>query len=304
MLGSGDGLSGALYPQGFMSPPPFIPRFAPLAQRYDVVLCDIWGVVHNSIVSSPEACEALARFRDQGGTVVLITNAPRPSADVMRHLDRLHVPRNAYDAVVSSGDVSRGLIAQRPGQTVFHIGPQRDCDLFADLDVRLVAPESADYVVCSGLYDDEVETPDSYRDLLDKLRARNLFMICANPDIVVERGPRLIYCAGALADIYQSHGGEVLYSGKPHRPIYDEALARAAAARGARPPLDRVVAIGDSIRTDLKGAAMLGVDCLFVTAGIHAEEFGSRERPDLEALAKVFAAAGAMPIAVTRQLAW
>jgi HAD superfamily hydrolase (TIGR01459 family) len=287
-----------------MSPalPPFIDRFASVAEHYAVVLCDVWGVVHNSIVASRPACDALARFRRQGGTVILITNAPRPGAAVVRQLDRLGVERDAYDGVVSSGDVTRGLIAQRREQTVFHIGPRRDLGIFADLDVRFAPPENADYVVCSGLFDDEVEMLDGYDDLLGLLRARDLFMICANPDLVVERGSRLIYCAGALADRYGSRGGEVLYSGKPYRPIYDEALARAAAARQAPPA--PVLAIGDSIRTDLKGATMLGVDCLFVTAGIHAEEFGSRESPDLQALAKVCAAAGVMPTMVTRELAW
>jgi HAD superfamily hydrolase (TIGR01459 family) len=283
---------------------PFIDRFAPLARHYEVVLCDIWGVVHNSIVASPSACEALSQFRAAGGTVILITNAPRPGTAVQRQLDKLQVARSVYDDIVSSGDVTRGLIAQRSGQAVFHIGPKRDVGLFAGLDVKLAPPESADYVVCSGLFDDDTENLDDYRDLLGTLRARNLFMLCANPDLVVERGARLIYCAGALADLYQARGGDVLYSGKPHRPIYDDALARAAVARGARSELARVIAIGDSIRTDLKGAATLGVDCLFVTAGIHAEEFGSREQPDLEALGKVFAASGVTPKAITRQLAW
>jgi HAD superfamily hydrolase (TIGR01459 family) len=286
------------------APPPFADKFASLAQRYDVVLCDIWGVVHNSIVASPSATDALLRFRQRGGTVVLITNAPRPGGAVIRQLDRLGVAREAYDGVVSSGDVTRGVIAKWQDKSIYHIGPKRDLGLFDGLDLRLASPETADYVVCTGLFDDDVETLDNYRDLLDQLHARNLFMVCANPDLVVERGARLIYCAGALADLYHSRGGEVLYSGKPHRPIYDEALARAAAVRGSEPSLDRVIAIGDSIRTDLKGAATLGVDCLFVTAGIHAEEFGSREAPNVEALRKVFAAAGVMPTAVMRELVW
>jgi len=164
-------------------------------------------------------------------------------------------------------------------------------------------------VVCTGLFDDEIETPDDYRGLLGELRGRGLFMVCANPDIVVERGDRLVYCAGALADAYAELGGEVYYAGKPHRPLYDLALAETARARASRAlepgvALSRVLAIGDSVRTDLKGAHDLGVDCLFVTAGIHAEELGRRDDPDLSALGGMFSAAGHAPEAITRRLAW
>ena len=159
-------------------------------------------------------------------------------------------------------------------------------------------------MICSGLYDDETETPADYEDLLGQIRARNLFMLCANPDIVVERGDRLIYCAGALADRYAELGGEVYYAGKPYRPLYDLALDKIARARGSAVGLDRTLAIGDSVRTDLKGAHDLGVDCLFMTAGIHAEELGHRDDPDLDALATIFSAAGQMPKAVMRRLVW
>jgi HAD superfamily hydrolase (TIGR01459 family) len=188
---------------------------------------------------------------------------------------------------------------------VFHLGPRRDLPIFAGLDVTFAPPETADYVVCSGLFDDATETPEDYRELLAALRARSLFMVCANPDIVVERGDTLLYCAGALADAYVALGGEALYCGKPHAPIYEAALGKAAAYRGGEvPALNRVLAIGDSIRTDLKGAASFGVDCLFVISGIHAEEFGGREAPDLSGLNAMFAAAGVAPKAVTRRLEW
>jgi HAD superfamily hydrolase (TIGR01459 family) len=195
-------------------------------------------------------------------------------------------------------------VAERPGQSVFHLGPERDRAIFAGLDLAFAAMESADYIVCTGLFDDENETAEDYRALLGAALGRNLYMVCANPDVVVERGDRLVYCAGALADLYVAIGGEALYAGKPHRPIYDAALARAAALRSGATPHARVLAIGDSVRTDLKGAAAYGVDCLFVTAGIHAEELGHREAPDLQALADIFAAAGVTPSAVTRRLAW
>jgi len=194
------------------------------------------------------------------------------------------------------------MIVARAGQAAFHLGPERDLPLFAGLDVRLAALESADYVVCSGLRDDERETPEHYRELLERLRARNLPMICANPDVVVERGGRLIYCAGALADRYVALGGVVLYAGKPHRPIYAQALSRLADLRGVPLLLSRVLAIGDSVRTDLAGAKTAGIDSLFVTSGIHAEELG--DNPDAAALARIFAAAGVAPKAVMYELAW
>jgi HAD superfamily hydrolase (TIGR01459 family) len=283
----------------------FIERIEPLARRYDVLLCDIWGVVHNGMAAFPAACDALTRFRSGGGTVILITNAPRASDAVVRILDRMSVPKQVYDAITSSGDVTRGVVAARSGQRVFHLGPERDHSIFTGLDVSFVPIESADYVVCSGLFDDTIETPDNYRDMLAAMHARSLFMVCANPDVVVERGDTLVYCAGALADAYAALGGEVLYCGKPHAPIYDMALKTATALRGGTAPArNRVLAIGDSVRTDLKGAAAFGLDVMFVTSGLHAEHYGSREAPDLDALNRVFADANVAPKAVMSGLKW
>ena len=283
---------------------PFTHHFATLAAGYDVVLCDVWGVVHNGIAATPEACNALARFRAGGGTAVLITNAPRPGDRVRVILDRFGVPRAAYDGIVSSGDVTRALIIARAGRRVFHIGPERDLPMFEGLDAPMAALEDADYAVCSGLTDDTVETPQDYHALIERMRARALPMICANPDVVVERGDKLVYCAGAIADLYAIAGGDVIYAGKPYRPIYEEALAIAQAARGGPVAHERVLAIGDSVRTDLKGAAAFGIDCLFVTAGIHAEELGARDNPEAAALADIFAAAGVAPKAVMHRLRW
>jgi len=284
--------------------PPLIPHFATLAGDYDVLLCDVWGVVHNGIAAFPHACDALMRARARGATVILITNAPRPSAVVARQLEKLHVPRETYDAIASSGDVTRAVIESRPGQSLFHLGPERDRSIFSGLDVRFAPLPSADYVVCSGLDNDDVETPQDYRARLETMLARKLFMVCANPDVVVERGDKLVYCAGAIADLYATMGGEVLYAGKPYRPIYDMALAKAQAAAGRKVAVSRVLAVGDSVRTDLNGAASRGLDCLFVISGIHADELGGREAPDLGALNAIFAAAGVTPKAVTRGLAW
>ena len=284
--------------------PPLIPHFSTLAADYDALLCDVWGVVHNGIAAFPHACDALMRARARGAIVILITNAPRQSMVVGRQLEKLHVPVETYDAIVSSGDVTRAVIEARPGQSVCHLGPERDRSIFTGVDVRLAPLESADYVVCSGLDNDDVETPEDYRARLETMLARKLFMVCGNPDAVVERGDKLVYCAGSIADLYATMGGEVLYAGKPYRPIYDLALAKAQAAAGRKVAVSRVLAIGDSVRTDLKGARTIGVDFLFVTSGIHAEELGGRERPDSKALNSVFAAAGELPKAVMRQLVW
>ena len=154
-----------------------------------------------------------------------------------------------------------------------------------------------------GVHDD-TETAESYRAELGRMRERNLFMVCGNPDLVVERGDKLVYCAGAIADLYRELGGEVVYCGKPHAPIYDEALSQVATLRGKKPPLGRVLAVGDSVRTDVTGAVRAGLDCLFVTAGIHAEELGHRDAPQAAALASMFSAAGHAPKAVTRRLVW
>ena len=284
--------------------PPLIPHFSEIAPGYDVLLCDVWGVVHNGVTAFPPACDALMRARARGAAVIFITNSPRPSGQVGRQLERLHVSRETYDAMVSSGDVTRAVIQERRGQSLCHIGPERDNSIFTGLNVHFAPLDSCDYVVCSGLDDDDVDTPEDYRGRLDIMLKRGLFMVCGNPDVVVERGDRLVYCAGSVADLYAAMGGEVLYAGKPYRPIYDMALAKAESASGKTPVLKRVLAIGDSMRTDLKGAHAFGVDFLFVTSGIHAEELGGRERPNIKALNATFAAAGDVPKAVMRELTW
>ena len=201
-------------------------------------------------------------------------------------------------------DVTRDVMAGRGSRSVFHIGPERDISIFDGLDVRFSPLEAAEYTVCTGLFDDTTETPEQYRALLQTMHGRQMFMLCANPDLVVERGNELVYCAGSIADLYVSMGGEALYAGKPHRPIYDLALSIAAAARGKTAPPKRILAIGDSLRTDVTGALALGIDGLFVSGGIHAGELGSRETPSREALAATFAAAGVTPHASMARLVW
>jgi len=279
----------------------FVERLADLVDGIDVVLSDIWGVVHNGLESFPEACEALHTFRSRGGTVIMITNAPRPADSVQRQLRKLGVADDTYDAIVSSGDLTRHYVAGHPGRKVFWLGPERDSSIHRGLDLTLGPIEQADYIICTGLFDDETETAEDYRGMMLQARERQLTLICANPDIVVERGDRLIYCAGAIAELYRELGGEVIFYGKPHRPIYDRAMELAAERRGRAMPLNRVLAIGDSVRTDLAGAHGFGIDCLFVTRGIHAEEFAGVDQLDPASVKELF---GHPPRALIRELKW
>lgn len=267
----------------------------------EVVLSDIWGVVHNGLESFPEACEALHTYRSRGGTVILITNAPRPADSVQRQLRKLGVPDETYDAIVSSGDLTRLYVAEHPGRKMFWLGPERDNSIYRGLDAVTAPLEEADYIVCTGLYDDETETAEDYRGMMLKARERKLTLVCANPDIVVERGDRLIYCAGAIAELYRELGGEVIFYGKPHRPIYERAMALAGERQGYQIDRKKVLAIGDSVRTDLTGAREFGIDCLFVTRGIHAEEFEGLDQLDPNSVMELF---GHPPKALMRELKW
>jgi HAD superfamily hydrolase (TIGR01459 family) len=279
----------------------FAERLRDLVDGVDVLLSDIWGVVHNGLAAFPDACDALYRFRAQGGTVILITNAPRPADSVQRQLRKLSIADDTYDAIVSSGDLTRHFIADHPGKKMFWIGPERDYSIYRGLDASLAPLEKADYIVCTGLFDDETESAENYRAMLLQARERKLTLVCANPDIVVERGDRLIYCAGAVAELYLELGGEAIFYGKPHRPIYERALALAAERRDHAVQSGRVLAIGDSVRTDLAGAHGFGIDCLFVTRGIHAEEFEGIDQLDPGSVMELF---GHPPRAMMRELRW
>jgi HAD superfamily hydrolase (TIGR01459 family) len=278
-----------------------IASFDTLSARYGALLCDVWGVVHNGETHFPAATAALARARAEGLAVIMITNSPRLSKDVIAQMHSIGVPEDSYDQVVSSGDVTRDLISEGP-RKVFHLGPDRDANIYDGLDVELVEEFEADAIVCTGLFEDETETPEDYSDLLTRFRSRNLPFICANPDIVVERGERLIWCAGALARDYGQLGGRTLIAGKPHAPIYQAALK--AASRRLGRDLDRgeVLAIGDGIMTDIKGAADNGVDALYISGGIHAREYGAPLAPDPERLAAFLAKFGYRPVAVMPRL--
>jgi len=266
MLNSGDGLRVQLLDDA-----------EALSRRFPVWLCDVWGVVHDGETASQAACDALQRHRAAGGTVILITNAPRPAEAILPQLKQFEVSPECYDAIVSSGDVTRHLVSRWAGKNVFHLGPGKDLGLLDGLPVNFTSLAEANVVLCSGLVDDHSETPEQYRSLLTEMHSLGLGMICANPDKVVRKGRRLLPCAGALADLFAELGGKVEMAGKPFAPIYDECLRHAEIRRGARPPLDDVLAIGDGLSTDVKGAAANGINILFIVTGIHEYELGGQD---------------------------
>ncbi len=245
-----------------------------LASRYPVWFCDVWGVLHDGVCKHPPAVAALQNIRAAGGCVVLLTNAPRPARFVEERLAELGVDNTTYDAVVTSGDVTLALLAKAETERVLYIGPDRDIASLGAVQQKFVESAQADCILAVGLIDDEAEEPEDYRSYLSGLAQRGLPFYCANPDRVVQRGARLVPCAGALADIYEELGGTVIMAGKPFAPIYERAFETAGQIRGVRPPPDLVLAVGDGLPTDMAGAALQGLDALFILDGIHAEEFG------------------------------
>ncbi len=256
-----------------------ISTLSDVSERYDVILCDVWGVLHNGVDAFPSASEALTAARKAGATVVLITNSPRPSPDVISQLRMIGVADTAYDGIVSSGDVTRTLIAAGP-KKIFFLGPDRDLPLLDGLGVEVVSADEAGAIVCTGFFDDESETPEDYHDMLVAFQKRGVPLICANPDLIVERGSRMIPCAGAVAAYYEQLGGETRVAGKPYRPIYDAAMAAAGKKRGSETVKDRVLAIGDGMPTDVRGALDAGLDLLYISGGIHAAEYTVNGKPD------------------------
>lgn len=255
-----------------MSAPQACDRFGEIAPAYDALLCDIWGVIHNGREAFPAACAALARYRAEVGPVVLISNSPRPNAQVIEQLDELGVPREAWSGIVTSGDATRLLLAQRAPGPAWMVGPDRDLPLYDGLGVEFSNLAQARFISVTGPYDDETEEPGDYRDRFIEARSRDLELICANPDIVVQRGERLIYCGGALAQLYESLGGKVLMAGKPYPIIYDLSLKKAEALLGRALDRRRALCIGDGLPTDIRGANAQALDVLFVASGIHGAE--------------------------------
>lgn len=266
-----------------------ISSLADLSGQYDAVLCDVWGCFHNGVRPYPAAETALKAFRARGGCAVLLTNAPRPEDAVLKQLRAMNADEDAWDAIASSGGAARASVRNGDwGKKVYHIGsPGKDDAIFEGAAVERVRMEDADSIVCTGLRDDRTETPEDYDDELAEGVLRRLRLLCANPDLVVDVDDKRLYCAGSLAALYREKGGDVMEYGKPHPQIYDYARQVINNAAGKVVSDDRILCIGDGIRTDVKGAIGEGLDCLFISGGLAAEECGPDvENPDATLLGK------------------
>lgn len=284
---------------------PLIPGLSSIAGRYPAMLCDVWGVLHNGKRPYDGVCEALSAYRRQGGIVLFLSNAPRPHGPVVEMFKAMGVPDECYDGILTSGDATRLAMSEGSlGRRFFHVGPDRDAPLFDGLPIEKAALEEADFCLMTGLWDDETETPDDYADLIAKMKARNLPVICANPDIIVDRGDKQIYCAGAVAEKYRAAGGKVIYFGKPHAPIYKAARAELARLAGREVADKDIIAIGDGIHTDVEGANRAGMDVIFVTGGIAAARFGDPLAPDMGKVAAFMKDEGVTAIGAMPRLIW
>jgi HAD superfamily hydrolase (TIGR01459 family) len=285
--------------------PQILSHAGPLLERYAVVFCDVWGVVHNGVTAFEDACRALERFRVGGGTVILVSNAPVPKQRVADMLESRHVPQAAWDDIVSSGDIALAHVEQRGFTRLYCIGPQdRDQALFGALKARSVPLRHAEAIMCTGLNDDRREKPEDYRGLLEEALTLRLPFVCANPDFVVDVGGTLLYCAGAIADLYAHMGGAVYWAGKPHLNSYETAHARAEALRDENVPREKILVIGDSLRTDMKGAEKFGANALFIASGIHRHETMDGISLSAKRIADLFVPGSPPAIGAMPELRW
>jgi HAD superfamily hydrolase (TIGR01459 family) len=285
--------------------PPILDHAGPLLERYHVVFCDVWGVIHNGITAFEGACAALTQFRERGGTVILVSNAPVPKHRVAHMLDSRRVPVSAYDDIVSSGDIALAHVRERGFERLFCLGPQdRDQALFAALEARQTKLEDAQAIICTGLNDDRRERPEDYKPLLERALSLRLPFICANPDFVVDVGGTLLYCAGAIADVYEHMGGKVYWAGKPHLNAYETAHGKAETLRDANVAHEKILVIGDSLRTDLVGAKNYGCDALFIASGIHRHETMDDHALSPGKLGVLFADGSPPALAAMAELRW
>lgn len=282
------------------APIPLWPSIAVHASRYDAWLCDIWGVLHNGAAAYRGAAEACAAFRRQGGCVILVSNAPRPAAAIAAQLVGLGITAASYDAILTSGDVTRTLLRGMPAERLHLIGAERHHVLIDGLPKAFVDEAAAEMVLCSGLFERVPgETPDDYRLLLKRLVDRRIPLLCANPDLTADAGGTIVHCAGGLAAIYEQLGGEVIYAGKPHAAVYLAARKMLAGLTGRAVTSDRILAIGDGVNTDIRGAHGAGIDALYIASRVHLYEPYSAD-----AVGRLFAPHGFRPVAAMSALAW
>ena len=285
--------------------PEILTHAGSLLERYTVLYCDVWGVVHNGATPHAHACQALIQFRANGGTVILVSNAPIPRANVKAMLDRVGVPDGIADDIVSSGDIALSHIREVGYQRAYFIGPQdRDAAFFTQCTAQSASLDEADVIVCTGLNDDHNETAENYRPVLEQAVDRNLPFVCANPDLVVDVGARRFYCAGAIGDLYEHLGGEVYWAGKPHTSAYNTAVKAAQGVRNTVVDPAQALVIGDALRTDIEGARRVGLDALFITGGIHRDDLVADGNIVADKLEALFTADAPPALAAMVELAW
>lgn len=286
--------------------PPVLERARDLLTGYDVLFCDIWGVVHDGERAIPASNDALRRFRAGGGTVVLVSNAPAPVHGVAATLEQKGVTRDVYDAIVSSGEQALLHVREKGYRAVHQIGAKgRDSAFFRDLALPDSAIDACEAIACTGLENDLTEQASDYRDRLQPALVRGVPLVCANPDLVVHVGERLLPCAGQIADLYERLGGPVVWCGKPHASAYALAYAKAAKLRGGEVAPRRVLAIGDAVRTDIAGARTAGADALFIASGIHRDVVMPGDSGvDRDAVERLLSEAGIGAAAIMTYLTW
>ncbi|MBL4739561.1 MAG: TIGR01459 family HAD-type hydrolase [Sneathiella sp.] len=279
------------------------------AEKYDAFILDLWGVVHDGMKPYPGALDCMAKLREGGRPLLLLSNAPRTNDFVSEFLERIGVPASSYDHILTSGDMTHHVLKERShpfveggAQKFYQIGAEKDRGVDEGLDYTKVSKlEDADFLVCTGLANDDVETPEEYRELLIKAASLKLPMFCANPDLTVMKGERILYCAGALAAVYEEQGGEVELFGKPYPWAYKLAMEKLGVSEPSR-----ILAVGDSMRTDIKGATSMGIDNVLVSGGIHAEEWGLAPgmRPSDEQVSAISKLHGFEPTLVVGHMTW
>jgi HAD superfamily hydrolase (TIGR01459 family) len=273
-----------------------------IAGKYDAVLCDVWGVVHNGRTPYAGAIAALQRLRAAGKIVILLTNVPKPRWSIPPQLDRLGVPGDAWDVIVTSGDAIRAELAARAPGPMFKIGPgDYDKPLWEGLGLNEAPFADARFIGISGLNRDD-ETPADYAEMLRQAKARDLELLCANPDIVVQFGDRMIWCAGAVARDYEAIGGRVVMAGKPFAPIYELAYKELAGLAQHTIDKPRILAIGDGLPTDISGANAQGLDCVLIASGMHGEALWTDGALDEEKVEQALQYEGVRPTYVMQAL--
>jgi len=247
-----------------------------IISKYKVILCDVWGVLHNGKDLFENAVESLLKYSKSGGYIVLITNAPRPSIDVIKQLNQMGLNKNCYNLIVSSGDVTRFWLQSLNKTLLYHLGPERDKSIFLDLDINFSNSKNCQSVLCTGLYNDETDVLDDYNDLLNLFLSKKIVMHCTNPDLTVIRGDKTILCAGSLAEYYANKGGQVKYFGKPFEYIYEFAIKEVNKNNNFKVKKSEILAIGDGLKTDILGAGNFGIDSFFIINGVHKNELNKR----------------------------